>query len=82
MEYRADLVPLDELEAAAAEHGAPLADDVRPPAPAAAPPSAPVAPQPWAPDATVDAVGIPITRGFDGKPLKRPPLIFNGSGIV
>jgi hypothetical protein len=72
--YRADLVPLAMLEQAAAEHGAALADHVRPtptPAPAPTPhfeelrPPAAVGP---APDARPEDLGRPIPMGFDGRP--------------
>jgi hypothetical protein len=85
--YRADLVPLAMLEQAAAEHGAALADHVRPtptPAPAPTPhfeelrPPAAVGP---APDARPEDLELPIPLGFDGRPLKHSGLGFSGGSV-
>jgi hypothetical protein len=84
--YRADLVPLAMLEQAAAEHGAPLADHVRPTPPAAPTPHVdepqPATPVGSAPDARPEDVGLPIRLGFDGRPLKHSGLGFDGGGVA
>jgi hypothetical protein len=79
--YRADLVPLGELEQAAATHAAPLSDDVRP-APVADVEQLPPPPPRPAPDARPEDIGIPVSLVFDGRPLKRSGLAFGGSGTV
>jgi hypothetical protein len=83
--YRADLVPLAELERAAAKHGAPLGEDVRPAPAKARTAELEELPRPSprsAPDARPEDVGIPIPLGFDGRPLKRSGLAFGGGGVA
>jgi len=80
--YRAELVPLDQLEAVAGRFGSPLPEDLRPP-PEAAPTTfaVPATPRPQpAPDATPDLVVTPRPVGFDGRPLRPTGFRFSGGG--
>ncbi len=76
--YRVRLVPLAQLEEAASEHGTPLPDTLRPPAPRAMPeadpaPAAKAAEH--AADATIEQVGTPRPKvGFDGRALPKQPF--------
>src|SRR4051794_2126062 len=79
--YRVELVLVEELESAARRHGAPLADDLRPPQASvteAPEDDQPAAPVPRAPDATVDEIGTPRPYGFNGKPLKESSSLYGG----
>jgi hypothetical protein len=83
--YRADLVPLDDLEQAASRHGTPLPDTL---SPAASPSTSEEESDPHieiqpAPDATIEEVGnAPPRIGFDGKPLPKPGFEHAGFGYV
>lgn len=81
--YRVELASLSELEHVAGLHGAPLRDDVRPPAPTADPITdrPPQPPQP-APDATSAELRTPRRVGFDGRPLPHAGFGFSGSGTA
>lgn len=81
--YRVELASLSDLEHVAGLHGAPLRDDVRPPAPTADPITdrPPQPPQP-APDATPAELCTPRRVGFDGRPLPHAGFRFSGSGTT
>lgn len=87
--YGVELVPLDQLEQAAAKHGAPLPDETRPPSVDTrqeavqshdADSDAAVEPIESAPDATIEEVGVAVSVGPDGRPRAPASWTFGGGG--
>lgn len=82
--YGIELAPLSALESVASLYGAPLPDDLRPPAPTEEPAihRPPDPPRP-APDATSAELRNPRCRvGFDGRPLPQAGFRFSGGNTA